>query len=277
MELSEFRHLKLSLESDGKVLLLEFDHGKANEMGREQVAEVEQLARRLDSSSVVALISYSRRRSSKGTPIFISGANVTERTGWRTDEVAQHVRWQRRVLGNLRLAPVFHVAVVDGLALGWGTEFLLAADYRIAGDEASFGLPETGLGIVPGAGGTSELWAQIGVADTLRLGMTGERIGADEAKALGLVQERATNVDEGLVRARVLAARAARNSPTAMATFKRGVLASVGRSPEDRAEGEARAYEHCLESGDAAIGRQHFEAIREGGEVPWGSRRLWSR
>ena len=91
------------------------------------------------------------------------------------------MRWQREVLGRIRQVPVFHCAVVDGVALGWGTEYLLAADYRIAGSSATFGLPETGLGILPGAGGTSELWAQIGVAQTLRLGLTGERIGVEEA------------------------------------------------------------------------------------------------
>ena len=72
------------------------------------------------------------------------------------------------VLGRLRRAPVLHVMVVDGVALGWGTEFLLTADWRIACDGAVFGLPETGLGIVPGAGGTSELWTEIGVGHVAR-------------------------------------------------------------------------------------------------------------
>src|SRR5690606_32519387 len=121
-----------------------------------------------------------------------------ERQGWPEDEVKAHVRRQRKILASLREAPVLHIAVVNGVALGWGTEFLLTADYRIACDEASFGLPETGLGIIPGAGGTSELWAHVGVPHALRLGMTGERIDAAEALRIGLVQERATDVDVGL-------------------------------------------------------------------------------
>lgn len=268
-------HLKLTTEADGRVALLEFDHGKANEMGREQIAELERLVAWLETDErVTALITTSRRRSAKGTPIFVAGANVTERQGWSGDQVRQHVRWQRRVLAALRAAPVFHVVVVDGVALGWGTEYLLSCDWRIACDGAEFGLPETSLGILPGAGGTSELWAHIGVAETLRLGMTGERISADEAFRVGLVQARAPDLEAGLARARALCHLVAKRSPTAVAAFKQAVLRSVGQPDDWRQENEARAYEHCIESGDAAIGRAHFDTIRQGGPVPWGPRRL---
>jgi enoyl-CoA hydratase/carnithine racemase len=268
-----FQHLSVRSEQEGRVVLLELDHGKANEMGSAQLAEFERLVELLESGPALALITFSRRKSGKGTPIFIAGANVTERIGWEDARVRQHVRWQREVLARLRRAPVFHVAVVDGVALGWGTEYLLVADYRLAADSAVFGLPETGLGIVPGAGGTSELWAQIGVAQTLRLGMTGERIGPDEALRLGLVQERVATVDDGLVRARSLAEAVSRRSPTAVAAFKRAVLDCVGAPPAARPELEAAAYERCVDSGEAAIGRAHFEVINAGGTPPWGPRK----
>src|SRR5690606_291975 len=116
------------------------DHGKANEMGSEQLAELERLTERLGApDGPVALITYSSKRSSKGTPIFVAGANVTERRGWDNERVKEHVSYQRRVLAGLRRAPAFHVAVVSGVALGWGTEFLLTADWRIATDGAVFG------------------------------------------------------------------------------------------------------------------------------------------
>jgi len=260
--------MSLTPTVEGAVALLEFDHGKANEMGSEQLAAFDVLPEALGDAR--ALISYSRRRSRRGTPIFIAGANVTERAGWSRDRVAAHVRYQRAVLARLRRLPVFHVAVVNGVALGWGTEFMLTCDYRIATAEASFALPETGLGILPGAGGTAELPALIGLPQTLRLGMTGERIPAEEALRIGLVQEVVPDVDAGLERARALAARVARNSPTAVAAFKRACLAALGLPGPARQEVEARAYEHCLDSGEAAIGREHFAAIRRGEAPPWG-------
>ncbi len=239
-------------------------------MGREQLAAFEALGPKLEGAGVRALITFSRRTSSRGTPIFIAGANVTERQGWDRDKVAAHVRYQRRVLAGLRRLPLLHVAVVNGVALGWGTEFMLTCDYRIAAKTASFGLPETGLGIVPGAGGTSELPHFIVLPQTLRLGMTGERISAEEAARIGLVQEVVEDVDAGLARARALAARVARNSPTAVAAFKAGCLAALGLAGPERQEIEARAYEHCLDAGEAAIGRENFAQIRAGEPVPGG-------
>jgi len=200
----------------------------------------------------------------------VAGANVTERAGWTDEQVMEHVRWQRGVLRALRHAPVFHVVVVGGVALGWGTEYMLTADWRIATPGAVFGLPETGLGILPGAGGTAELWSHIGVAQTLRLGMTGERVGPDEAREIGLVQEVAADHDAGMERALELAARVAKASPTAVAAYKRAVLEAVGSDPAHRNSLEESAYERCVRSGDAAVGRENFSAIRKGVRPPWG-------
>ncbi len=269
-----FETIGVRTERDGRIVRLEFDHGKANEMGTPQLRELEALTTMLAESGAVALVTTSRRRTSKGTPIFVAGANVTERTGWDEARVKAHVRWQRQVLAGLAAAPVFHVAVVDGVALGWGTEYTLTADWVIACDEATFGLPETGLGILPGAGGTSELWARIGPNQALRLGMTGERIGADEAVRIGLAHERAKDVDAGLRRADELADLVTRRSPTAVAAFKRAVLASIGEAPQVRRELEARAYERCVDTGEAAIGRQSFDVVRAGGTPPWGPKTL---
>jgi enoyl-CoA hydratase/carnithine racemase len=265
----------LHLTVEDGIALLEIDHGKANEMGRDAVGAFARLVDWLEGGPVRALISFSRRTTSRGTPIFISGANVTERVGWTADAVKQHVRWQRVTLARLRRAPVFHVAVVNGLALGWGTEFLLACDYRIAAPTARLGLPETGLGIIPGAGGASELPALIGLPQALRLGMTGEQLDAQEALRIGLVDEGCADVDAGVARARALAAMVARRSPTAVAAYKAAALAGIGRSEDERRAAEAAAYEHCADTGEAAIGRANFDAIVSGGQAPWGPFRAW--
>jgi len=271
---TDFTHLRVHLPElpghpPGSVVEVELDHGRANEMGSALLDEWKRLTLALEEGQARALITWSRRRSEKGTPIFIAGADVTERGGWTAEQVRTHVRHQRAVLTRLRRAPVFHIVVVDGVALGWGTEFLITADYRIAGPGASFGLPETGIGILPGAGGTSELWAMVGVPQAMRLGMTGERLDAKEAQRIGLVQERFDSLETGLERARQLAAAVARRSPTAIAAFKQGVLDSVGCEPADRAEIEARAYERCLDNGDAAVGRANFRELTSGQLVQW--------
>jgi enoyl-CoA hydratase/carnithine racemase len=269
-----YERLHVSAGDGGRVVTLAFDHGKANEIGSAELRDLERLARELRQGPAAVLVTVSHKRSGKGKPIFVSGANVGERAGWDDLKVKAHVRWQREVLRAIASAPVFHVAVVDGVALGWGTEYTLTADYVLAGDAATFGLPETGLGILPGAGGTSDLWARIGPAHVLRLGMTGERISADEAVRIGLAHERVKDGAAGLARAMALAALAATRSPTANAAFKRAVHASVGSDPVRRAEIEAAAYEVCVDRGEAAIGRASFDTVRAGGVPAWGPRRL---
>lgn len=263
----------LRVARQGATATLELHHGKANEIGSAVLAELELLARSLrDDPEVRTLISTSRRTTSRGTPIFVAGADVTERAGWTEARVLAHVAWQRDVLRALRDAPVFHVAVVGGVAFGWGTEFLLTADYRIAAPGASFALPETGLGIVPGACGTALLVEELGVAHTLRLGMTGEPVDPAEALRIGLVQEVAADLDAGLARAQALADRAATRSPTAVAAFKAAVRGGVGQSEAVRVEAEQAAYALCVGSGEAAIGRAHFDDVRAGRVPPWGPR-----
>ena len=261
------------IDGQGHTWVLVFHHGKANEVGNAVLEEIEQLGKDLEApTGPQSLISLSLRRSSKGTPIFIAGANVTERTGWDNERVKRHVRQQRAILQKLRQAPIFHICLISGLALGWGTEYLITADYKIATPEAAFALPETGLGILPGAGGTSELASLIGPAHTLRLGMTGERIKAEEALRIGLVQEMSKDLPQALERALTLTNLISRKSPIAIAAFKQGLLSSLGKSSEQRSEIEAQAYERCVDSGEAAIGRRDFHLIKSGETPNWGKR-----
>lgn len=265
----------LHLAVDGPTARLHLNHGKANEMGRAQIEDWEALCAWLETGAVRTLLTWSERVSAKGAPIFIAGANVTERADWALADVKAHVKRQRAVLVRLRHAPIFHVCVVHGIALGWGTEFMIACDYRIAVPGAKFALPETGLGILPGAGGASELASLIGPNQTLRLGMTGEPVDASEAARLGLVDELALDLATGLARAEGLAARMATRSPTAAAAFKAAALASIGLSADARRAVEAFAYEHCVDSGEAAIGRKNFASITAGEAPEWGPFAPW--
>ncbi|HMV67897.1 MAG TPA: enoyl-CoA hydratase/isomerase family protein, partial [Myxococcota bacterium] len=165
---------RLHLTVDGSTAWLRLDHGKANEMGSEELAELDRLVGWLHEAPVAALVTHASRVTASGTHVFVAGANVRERVGWDDARVKAHVRYQRAVLGRLRSAPLLHVGVVAGVAFGWGAEYLLTCDYVIAVEGARFALPETGLGILPGAGGTSELQRRVGPAHALRLGLTGE-------------------------------------------------------------------------------------------------------
>lgn len=271
MDLSKCETLNPIYNKELRSLELHLEHGKANEMGSEQLFAWEQICEILEKGEVRSLFTTSQRKSRSGKSIFIAGANVTERSGWTDAQVKAHVQWQREVLMRLRRVPCFHICLVDGIALGWGTEFLLTADYRITTPNATFGLPETGLGILPGAGGTSELWMEIGIAHALRLGMAGERIGSQEATRIGLTQESVDSWDTGKQRATQLMQSALTRSPTAAAAFKSALLQSKGLDTQQRVEREGQAYNHCVDTGEAQIGRQHFKEILKGEIIEWGS------
>ncbi|MGB1012516.1 MAG: enoyl-CoA hydratase/isomerase family protein [Nannocystaceae bacterium] len=274
MDLSSFAALHPRLDPTRRLLVLELEHGKANEVGRGELAAFDALCEALeaDTGEVCCVCTGSQRLSRSGKPIFIAGANVTERVGWSDTQVKQHVIRQRALMLRIRHLPMFTVAVTHGITLGWGAEFLLTADYTLATPKARIGLPETGLGILPGARGTGELARVVGPAQALRLGCTGEQVDAAEALRIGLVQEVVPDYAAAMARVEALAQRLQTRSPTAVAAYKRGVLAGLGQPEDVRLELERVAYEQCVDAGEAAIGRQNFSAIRAGETPPWGPR-----
>jgi methylglutaconyl-CoA hydratase len=93
------------------------------------------------------------------------------------------------------------IAVIDGFALGGGIELGMCADMRIATEAAQMGLPETGLAIIPGAGGTQRLPRLIGVSKAKELIFTGQPITAEEALSLGLVNHVRKDFDDAMSKA----------------------------------------------------------------------------
>lgn len=112
------------------------------------------------------------------------------------------------------------IAAVNGYALGGGTELLLALDLRILSDRAVLALPEIGLGVFPGAGGSQRLIRQIAPCVARELMFTGDRIGPEEAVRFGLAN-RVVPHDDLLVEALALADRIAQKSPLVLKLLKR--------------------------------------------------------
>ena len=125
--------------------------------------------------------------SGAGERAFCAGADLTEFGSAPSQAIARRVRWQRDVWGLFRSIEAPLVAALHGYVLGSGLEMALLCDIRIASEEAVFGLPEVGLGLIPAAGGTQTLLRTIGIGPALDLLLTGRRITATEASDIGLV------------------------------------------------------------------------------------------
>src|SRR5262245_217063 len=122
-----------------------------------------------------------------GDKAFCAGADLKERKTMPMDRVPEFVKHIRRTMDDIEALPQPTNAAVNGFALGGGMELLLACDLRVAAEHAQFGLTETTLAIIPGAGGTQRLPRLVGRSRAKDLILTGRRIDAVEAERIGLV------------------------------------------------------------------------------------------
>jgi enoyl-CoA hydratase len=122
-----------------------------------------------------------------GDKAFIAGADITEMQNKSPSEGVEFSRLGHDVTKLLELMPQPTLAVVQGYALGGGTEMALACDFILASEQAVFGSPEVKLGIIPGFGATFRLAKFVGLPKAKELIFTGQRIDAAEAHRIGLV------------------------------------------------------------------------------------------
>ena len=124
-----------------------------------------------------------------GEKAFCAGADLSEFLTAPSPTEARKVRWERDVWGLFLSIPQPLIAAVHGYVLGSGIEIALCCDIRIASEDAQFGLPEVGLGIIPAAGATQTLPRTIGRARALEMLFTNRWINGNEAYRIGLVNK----------------------------------------------------------------------------------------
>jgi len=122
-----------------------------------------------------------------GERAFCVGADLTEFGTAPSPIIARQVRWERDIWGLFASLKQPLIAAVHGYVLGSGVEIALLCDIRIASEETVFGLPEVSLGMIPAAGGTQTLPRAIGKGKALQILLAGDRIDAQEALRIGLV------------------------------------------------------------------------------------------
>jgi enoyl-CoA hydratase len=154
-----------------------------------------------------------------GTKSFIAGADIAEMTEKTVQEGVEFAQLGHEVTKLLELMPKPTLAAVNGFALGGGAEMALACDFILASENAVFGQPEVGLGIIPGFGGTLRLAKFVGLPRAKELIFSGKKINADEALAIGLVNH-IFPPDQLLTRAIELAKTISLQSATAVARAK---------------------------------------------------------
>ncbi|MEZ6005934.1 MAG: enoyl-CoA hydratase-related protein [Planctomycetota bacterium] len=184
-----------------------------------------------------------------GERAFCAGADLKERKTMPSERVPDFVRNIRALMDDVEAMPQPTIAVVNGFAFGGGSELMLACDLRVAASDALFGLTETTLAIIPGAGGTQRLPRLIGKSRAKDLILTGRKIEATEAERIGLVNrvaapEQLWDVAFGV------ADQIASNGPVAVRAAKQAIDQGLERPQDEGLEIEARCYELVLPTQD---------------------------
>jgi enoyl-CoA hydratase/carnithine racemase len=246
--MSESTLVHLDRGDDG-VAVVRLDNPKVNALSTAVLAQLYDVAAALSADPPGAVI------VTGGERLFAAGADITEFGG--PDE-ARHVGGAfRDAFDAVAAIPRATIASVSGFALGGGCELALACDFRIASERAVFGQPEILLGIIPGGGGTQRLARLVGPARAKDLIFSGRQVKADEALAVGLVDE-VVAPDQLEGRAREKAAELARGAVVAQALAKAAIDQGLDTSLSAGLGIEQHRFAEVFETHDAGIGVASF-------------------
>ena len=194
---------------------------------------------------------------------FAVGADINEVTKISSSMDAHGFATQvQSLLKKLSNLPRPVIAAVSGMALGGGCEICLACDVRIAAENASFGLPEIKLGILPGAGGTQRLPRLVGIGRAKEMLFCGDPIDAKEAYRIGLVNK-VVPIESLMNEAKKMAMKFATRPPTAVRTIKNLVNAGMNMNLEPALTHESCCLELLFSTEDQKEGMKAFLEKRE--------------
>lgn len=233
--MTELAHVRV--EQDDELAIVTVDRQeKLNALNADVVYEIgEAFASLQDDETVRGVILIGA-----GEKAFVAGADIGELAQMDSISGVRVSRDGQDVFRFIELFPKPVVAAVGGYALGGGCELALACHLRIASENARFGLPEVGLGIIPGYGGTIRLARLVGLGRAIELTLTGEMFDAQRALEIGVVSSIVSR-DTLLEDAKTFIRRITKNGPVAV----RMALESMYRAV-DTATQEALDYESSL-------------------------------
>jgi methylglutaconyl-CoA hydratase len=174
----------IRVDQRGPVLVWTIDReARMNSLSRDLLLAFGQLTREAVTNDSVRAIVI----TGAGEKAFCAGADLKERRGMSENDIRAQVELYRSELGPLDRSPKPVIAALNGVAFGGGLELALLCDLRVAAPHAELALPETTLGIIPGAGGTQRLPRLVGEGRAKEMILLGRRLSAAEALAWGLV------------------------------------------------------------------------------------------
>ena len=250
--MSDLRYIRV--EWDGDLAIVRIDRqDKLNALNADVVAELGQVFSELEGDDKVRGVLL----TGAGDKAFVAGADIGELAKMDSIGGVRVSRAGQDVFLRIERFPKPVLAAVGGFALGGGCELALACHMRIAGDNARFGLPEVGLGIIPGYGGTVRLARLVGLGRAVELTLTGEMVGAERALEIGLVSAVVPRA-ELLDRAKEFLRKVTKNGPVAIRMALESVYRAVDTSTREALDYESSLFGLLASTGDMKEGMSAF-------------------
>ncbi len=180
-----------------------------------------------------------------GEKAFIAGGDIKEMVDKDAMGAREYALAAKRVIDRIWNLKKPVIAAIQGLCLGGGLEYAMACDLRTASEKARFGQPEINIGIMPGSAGTQRLSRLIGITKAKQLCFTGDMIGADEALALGLINE-VYPADSLMEKTIELAKKIASKSSPALTLIKSAINKGTGMDLESASLFEIDCFGLCF-------------------------------
>ena len=245
-----YENIRLDIED--AIAVLTFDRPKAlNALNSKTLREFESALHALPSTVRALII------TGGGDKAFVAGADIAEMAALDASQAREFGELGHRAFQTLEQLPIPTLAAVNGFALGGGCELALACDLIYASDKAKLGLPEVGLGVIPGFGGTQRLTRVVGKMRAKELIFTGERLDAAKAKEIGLVLE-VVPAEQLLAHCKTVVGKLLKNGPLAIAQAKRVIEYGADQDLRAANELERQGFAALFGSEDQKEGMKAF-------------------
>ncbi|SIS85478.1 enoyl-CoA hydratase/isomerase family protein [Belliella pelovolcani] len=243
----------LSEEKEGILYLTVNRESKLNALNFDTLEEIRNVFNEVvDNKEIKGVII-----TGSGEKAFIAGADISEIAELNELNARKFAENGQDVFSLIENCHKPVIAVINGFALGGGCELAMACHMRVAAANAKFGQPEVNLGIIPGYGGTQRLTYLIGRGKANELMMTGDMIGAEEAKSLGLVNHVLATKADAMERAEDILKKIMTKAPLAIGMIV-DCVNSVYNREENGYQTEANSFARCVKSGDYKEGTTAF-------------------
>lgn len=246
---------KVTFVQEENIGIITIDSPPVNALEKQVLDELEQIVDHIPFEVDVVII------HGAGEKAFVAGADIKDFPALKKDTAIALAKRGQAIFDKIAKLAQPVIAAIDGYALGGGLELALACDIRVASTRSQLGLPEVKLGILPGYGGTQRLPRLIGPGKAKQLIFTGEFISAEEAKAIGLVEE----ITEGSAfeKAKEIAQTIAKRAPLGVRQAKKAINEGLETTLEEGLHIEALAFGELCETEDKNEGVKAFFEKRE--------------